>query len=387
MIYTGLSPATGRPIDVHVESGRIMAVSPSSALGTKLWIAPGFIDLQVNGYAGVDYNSPDAPIDEIARSIDTQRSCGVTRLFPTVITGSKENICGSLRNLAKAKSRLREGVSLEAFHVEGPWISADDGPRGAHPKEHVRPAAIEEWRRFQDAAEGQIRLLTVAPEQQGVLPLIEQVCAEGVVVSIGHTNATTSQIEDAIHAGATMSTHLGNGSHKEIPRFPNYIWDQLAADELYASLIVDGIHLPQAFVKVALRAKGLDRTILVTDAVAPAGCAPGIYRLGHLEVELLPENRVQLTTTGRLAGSALRMDRAVETFLRFTGLSLPEALMTATVNPGRALRIEGRQGFLEAGERADLILFRFDPGTKAIQIEQIVVAEASNAATALKQRM
>lgn len=274
---------------------------------------------------------------------------------------------------------------MEAFHVEGPWISADDGPRGAHPKEHVRPAAIEEWRHFQDAAEGQIRLLTVAPEQQGVLPLIEQVCTEGVVVSIGHTNATTSQIEDAIHAGATMSTHLGNGSHKELPRFPNYIWDQLAADELYASLIVDGIHLPQAFVKVALRAKGLDRTILVTDAVAPAGCAPGIYRLGHLEVELLPENRVQLATTGRLAGSALRMDRAIETFLRFTDLSLPEALMTATVNPGRALRIEGRQGFLEAGERADLILFRFDPGTKAIQIEQIVVAEASNAATALKQ--
>ncbi len=375
MICNGLSPITGKPIDVRVENGRIAAVSPSSSPDADRWIAPGFIDLQVNGFAGVDYNSPDAPIEEIARSIEAQRSCGVTRLFPTVITGSRENIRGSFRNLAQARRQLRAEAAMPGFHLEGPWISADDGPRGAHPKEYVRAATMEEWRCFQDAAEGNIRLLTVAPEQQGVLDLIEKAASEGTVVSIGHTNATTEQITAAIRAGATMSTHLGNGSHRVLPRFPNYLWDQLAADELYAGLIVDGIHLPASFVKVALRSKGLEKSILVTDAVAPADCAPGRYRVGHLQVELTAENRVELVEGRRLAGSALRMDRAIENVMRFAGISLMQALQLATVNPARVLRLEGRQGFLESGDWADLVLFRFDAEAKQVQIEKTSGAE------------
>ena len=349
-----------------------MRVEDAGAPNGEPWIAPGMIDIQVNGFAGVDYNSPETPHDEIARSIDVIRSTGVTRFLPTVITGSNENIRGSLRNLARAKRELANGASIACFHVEGPWISAVDGPRGAHPVEHVRAATVDEWEQFQEAAEGNIRLLTLAPEQEGALQVAEHVAGQGVTVSIGHTGASGEQIRDAIQAGATMSTHLGNGAHQVLPRFPNYIQEQMAADELCAGLIVDGIHLTPSFVKIAVRAKGLDQSILVTDAVAPAGCPPGIYRVGHIEVELTPENRVELTTTRRLAGSALKMDYGLGRLIKFAGISLYEALRMGTVNAAKGIRLDGRQGFLEPGDLADLMLFRYDAEAGRIDVEQTV---------------
>ena len=144
--------------------------------------------------------------------------------------------------------------------------------------------------------------MTLSPEWPEAVRYIEAVAADGVVASIGHTNATSAQIKEAVRAGATMSTHLGNGSHTMIPRHSNYIFDQLAEDRLMASFIGDGIHLPPAFLKVALRAKGVEQSVLITDAVMPAGCAPGVYRLGAMEVELHPGERVTLAGTNQLAG-------------------------------------------------------------------------------------
>jgi N-acetylglucosamine-6-phosphate deacetylase len=375
-IHTALSPLTATLIRVAEENGRIRSVAKAPDAKTDLWIAPGLIDIQVNGFAGVDYNSPETPLEDIARSIREMRATGVTRFCPTVITGSNENICGSLRNLARARRELPEGPSMCGFHVEGPWISPIDGPRGAHPKEHVRPPSIEEFEQFQEAAEGNIRLLTLAPEAEGSMAVIEQLAAKGIIVAIGHTSASGQQIRDAIRSGATMSTHLGNGSHAEVPRHDNYIIHQMAADELWASFIVDGIHLTPEFVKVGIRAKGIERSILTTDAVPPAGCAPGIYRFGHLEVELTPEMRVELTDSRRLAGSALRMDRALSNLMRFAGLPLPDALKAGTCNAARGIEIEGRKGFLQPGDVADFILFRFDPETKDIEIEKTIVSSA-----------
>ena len=371
--YLGLSPEDGKPIEVAVEAGRIASVGPASGVKPAQWIAPAMIDIQVNGFAGVDYNSPDTPLDEIARSIEVQRATGVARFFPTVITGSHENIRGSLANLAKARRELPGGEAMLYFHVEGPWICPDDGPRGAHPKQHVRPASIDEFEAFQDAAEGNIRLITIAPETQGAIPVIEHMAGKGIVVSIGHSNAAEKDIRDAIAAGATMSTHLGNGAHQVVPRHDNYINHQMAADELWAGLIVDGIHLPPCFVKIAVRAKGLDHVILVTDAAPPAGCAPGIYHFGHLEVELTPDQCIRLTDSGRLAGSALSMDRGLENLMRFTGLSLRDALETGTVNAAKGCNIESRLGFLKVGDAADLMLFDYDPETKAVQVRETVV--------------
>ncbi len=359
MRVTGIHPGTAQSLDIEIEDGIIQRVGQAAG-PVECFISPGWIDLQVNGFAGVDYNDPQTSTEEIARSIEVQRSTGVARIYPTVITGSFADMSGSLHNLAAARNSLSEGGAMLGFHVEGPWISPHDGPRGAHPVDHVRAPSIEEFNRLQDAAEGNIRLLTLSPEYLESAEVIEYMAREGVVVSIGHTNASGAQIADAIAAGATMSTHLGNGAHASLPRHENYIMNQMAADSLFAGLIIDGIHLPTSFVKVALRAKGLALSFLVTDAVAPAHCPPGIYQIGEQQVELLPEQRVELTSSRRLAGSALSMDRGVETVMRMTGISLFEATQLATTNPAKAMGLSDRSCYLEAGQAADFTLFQVE---------------------------
>ena len=357
----GIHPGTGETLAISASGGRISALEAVAGEAAP-FVSPGWVDLQVNGFAGVDYNDPNTSADEIARSIEVQRSTGVARFYPTVITGSREDMQGSLRNLAVARRTISNGSAMLGFHVEGPWISPDDGPRGAHPQQHVRAPSIDEFARLQDAAEGGVRIVTLSPEHDEAPRVIEHMAASDVVVSIGHTNATSAQIADAVRAGATMSTHLGNGAHARVPRHDNYIVHQMADDRLYAGLIVDGIHLPPAFAKVALRVKGPHRSILVTDAVAPAHCEPGIYRLGEQQVELLPSRRVELTSSRRLAGSALSMDRGVENAIRFAGMTLHEATRLACSNPGAAMGLAQRTEYLIPGQAADFTLFRFDGG-------------------------
>jgi N-acetylglucosamine-6-phosphate deacetylase len=342
----------------------------SQACGT--YLAPAFIDLQVNGFAGVDYNSPEAPFDEIARSVDVMFATGVARFFPTVITGGPEPMMGALRNLARAKEELGvRGQAMEAFHVEGPYISAEDGPRGAHPREWARRPDLDEFKRYQEAAQGHIRLVTVSPEYNEMPAFIEAVVGMGVVVSIGHTKADSRQIQDAVRAGATMSTHLGNGAHQTMRRHPNYIFDQMAEDRLVASFIADGIHLGKAFLKAAIRAKGLERSVLVTDAVMPAGCAPGDFMLGEVPVTLHADESVTLRDgSGRLAGSSLKMDRAVGTAVKLAEVSLRDAVTMATTNAARVGRIGGRLRGLQPGDRADLVEFTFDESTHRLTVER-----------------
>jgi N-acetylglucosamine-6-phosphate deacetylase len=363
MKCNGRAVSTGERIEVEFDSV-IQHVDPLLAPedGDTVWLAPGFVDLQVNGFAGVDYNSPAAAHEEIARSIRAMFSTGVTRFFPTVITGSPDGMAGALRNLAAARESLEDGAAMEAFHVEGPHISPEDGPRGAHPAGWVRPPRYYEFQQWQEAAQGHVRLVTLSPEWPGVLRYIEQLSREGVVSSIGHTRATREQIQDAVSAGATLSTHLGNGTHAVLPRHPNYIWEQLAEDRLAASFIVDGIHLSDAFLRVALRAKGVERSILITDAVMPAMCAPGPYKLGEVEVELKDDQRVVLRGGTRLAGSSLRMDRAVRNVMEQAGLTLTEAVTMATTNPARVGRVPARLRGIQPGERADLVRFRYEDG-------------------------
>ncbi|HEU0120026.1 MAG TPA: amidohydrolase family protein [Bryobacteraceae bacterium] len=334
------------------------------------YLAPGFIDLQVNGFDGVDYNSPDSTQEDIARSLRTQFAAGTTRLLPTVITGSREGMLGSLRNLYAAKNALPEGVAIEGFHVEGPHISAEEGPRGAHPKQHVRPPDVEEYRRWQDITEGHVKLVTLAPEWPEAPAYIEALVREGVTVAIGHTAAQREHIQAAVSAGATLSTHLGNGAHSTMARHPNYLWEQMAEDRLNADFIADGIHIGPAFLKVGLRAKGIERSILVTDASSPAGAKPGRYMLGDQPVDLTEDDRVVLAGQTRLAGSALRMHKGVENLMKLAGLTLEEALTMATRNPARVGRIAGRQRGLTPGDRADFVLFEFDAESKTIQIRE-----------------
>jgi N-acetylglucosamine-6-phosphate deacetylase len=302
----------------------------------------------------------------MGRALRAMFSTGVTRCFPTVITAAPQDMLAALRNLAHVRATLREGhapigEAIEGFHIEGPHISPEDGPRGAHPQRWVRPPDFTEFERWQDATQGNVRLVTVAPEWLGMPQYIERVVGEGVAVAIGHTRATREQIQDAVRAGATLSTHLGNGADPAPPKF-NYIFDQLAEDRLAASFIVDGHHLSSSFLRTALRAKGVDRSVLITDAVAPAICPPGPYRLGELEVELKDDQRVVLRGGDRLAGSSLCLNAAISNVMEIAGLSLTEACAMATINPARVGRIAGRQRGLRPGERSDLVRFRVDEG-------------------------
>jgi N-acetylglucosamine-6-phosphate deacetylase len=367
----GIDALTGEAVELCAEAGVITSVEPLLERPASLpWLAPGFIDLQVNGFAGADYCSGETPLEAIEASLQAQFACGTTRLLATVITGSPEGMLAAIRHLARARRELPHGNAIAGIHVEGPFISPEDGPRGAHPREHVRPPDLDEYRRWQEAAEGTIRMVTLSPEWPGSARFIETITGDGVVAAIGHLNATPQQIEDAVRAGARISTHLGNGCHAVLPRHPNYLWHQLAEDRLAASFIVDGIHLGADFLRVALRAKGVERSVLITDAVAPAGCPPGPYRLGEVDVELHPEGKVTLRGLPRLAGSALRMDRGVENLMRIAGLSLQEALTMAARNPARIGRIEHRQRGLQPGERADVIEFDFDPAAKSVRIRR-----------------
>lgn len=390
MTISGIDVTSGAAVEVSFDraiTGVDHLIHPSGDSVTKApFVTPAWIDLQVNGFAGVDFNSPDTSHEHIAFSIRAMFASGVTRFFPTVITGSPEHMMGALANLARARESVPHRAAMEAFHLEGPYISPADGPRGAHPAQWVRPPDIDEFQRFQDAAQGHIRLVTLSPEWPEAPRFIEKIVEKGVVASIGHTHASAAQVSDAVRAGATLSTHLGNGTDSVLPKTANYIWEQLADDRLAASFIVDGFHLPDSFLKAALRAKGIERSILVTDAVMPAGCSPGSYRLGEVNVELHDDGSVRMAGDSRLAGSALRMDQAIANVMRTAGLSLRDATTLASRNPARVGRIPSRQRGLNPGERADLVLFRLKEATGRLEIlatflngEQVFTAPSHDA--------
>src|SRR5262245_58918463 len=267
---------------------------------------PGFFDLQVNGFAGVDFNGPDLTDALVGGALTALRATGVTRCLPTLITSPLEAFAANARVLARVRDQAVAGL-----HMEGPYISPEDGPRGAHSRADVIAASVDDFRRRQEAADGRIVLVTLAPEMPGALPLIEHLVTSGVRVAIGHTEASPPRIADAVAAGATLATHLGNGCAATLPRHPNPIWELLAADSVFASFIVDGHHLPAATVKAMIRAKGPRRSILVTDAMAAAGQPAGEYSIGGQRCTLGPDGRVSLAGTPYLAGSSVTLDRAI----------------------------------------------------------------------------
>jgi N-acetylglucosamine-6-phosphate deacetylase len=319
---------------------------------------PGFVDLQVNGFVGVDFTDTALTPEAMLKAVAAIEKTGVTRFLPTLITSSLETFAASARTVVRTKHPAIVGI-----HMEGPYISPEDGPRGAHLREFVRGADVDDFRRRQDAAEGRIVIVTVAPEVLGVLPLIEHLVAHKVRAAIGHTGANGAQIADAVKAGATMSTHLGNGCANMLPRHPNVIWEQLGEDRLLAGFIVDGHHLPPATVKSMIRAKTPARTILVTDAVGAAGMPPGRYTLGGQLVELSPDGRVAAPGAPNLAGSALRLDVAIGNVVRFTGLPLEDVVPMASTRPAEYV------GIPTAGK----VVAEWDPAAFTLRVVRVTV--------------
>lgn len=373
MLYRGHHYQTGELIDVVYEQGAIVQIAAAGSSSADVeadWVSPALFDLQINGCHGISFNSPELTEADVRHVVEHCRRHGIASLFPTLVTNSFEAIAHGFRTLAASVANdpiVRQ--SVPGFHLEGPYISGDDGPRGAHPKIHVRSPSVDEFHQWQQAANGMIRLVTLAPELPGALDFISQVSREHVVIAIGHTAASPEQIRAAVLAGAKLSTHLGNGAHANLPRHPNYIWEQLAADELIASIIPDGHHLPASVVKSIIRGKTLSRTIITCDASSLAGSAPGRYRQWDSEFEVLDSGKIIVPGTPFLAGSGVFTDRCISTVIEQTGITLQQAIDCASRQPRELFGFAPFE--LAVGSRDPFMLFDWQLG-KPFTVRQVV---------------
>jgi len=374
MKWSGRRYDTGQSVDITVAGGAITAIDPIAQDDNLPWLSAGWIDLQVNGFAGNDLNSSEVVAGDVLKLSEGLLAKGVTAYLPTVVTGSNERMARSLRAVASVnRSDHWLGKTIYGIHLEGPYIASEDGPRGAHPKQHVRKPDWDEFVRFQDAADGLIRMVTIAPETEGAIPFIRRLAENGIVVCIGHTMADDEHLALAVEAGATVSTHLGNGAHPVLPRHPNYIWTQLAEDRLWATFIPDGHHLPPSVLKAMMRAKR-DKAVVVSDCVSFGGMPPGRYssNIGE-QVELRADGRLSTVANPHiLAGSAYSLDRGIAGAIRYTDMDLREAVEAATVRPGAILGERGL-GRLDVGCPAHLTLFDFDERSCEIVVRETVV--------------
>jgi N-acetylglucosamine-6-phosphate deacetylase len=357
--------ATAEPVEVTCADGRITSVEAPSGQPADLeggWVAPALFDLQINGCGGYGFSSEQLTAETVRVVIAECRRHGIGGFCPTLVTNSFAALAHGLTVLRQVcEAEPAAAGALPAVHLEGPYISAEDGPRGAHSRQHVRPPDWEEFQRLQEAAGGRIRLVTLAPEHEGALRFIEQLVRSGVVVSLGHTAASGTRIREAIAAGARLSTHLGNGAHAVLPRHENYIWEQLAADELWASIICDGHHLPPAVVRCLVRVKTPARTILTCDASSLAGLPPGRYREWDQEFDVCREGKIVVPGTAYLAGAGTFTDRCVGNVMRFAGVGLKDAVDMAGARPRELLGLPPRR--LQPGDPADLVLFDWEEGS------------------------
>ncbi len=300
--------------------------------------APALCDLQVNGGWGTSFASPNLTVEQVVFLAEQYAGQGVARFCPTLITASLDVLTHALRVIANAcKTNLFVADAILGVHLEGPWISDRDGYRGAHASQQIRDPNIVEFDQLQQASGDRIKLVTLAPERPGGIEFIRQLVQRGVVVAIGHTAADGPTIAAAVDAGASLSTHLGNGIATPLPRHPNPIWHQAADDRLFASLIADLEHVDPATLNVLTRAKGHERTIFVSDLSPLAGCSAGVYG----EWEVTADRRVVVAGTPYLAGACRPLFDALAIAVNQLGWSLDHALHSMTINPlsvlGRAV--------------------------------------------------
>jgi N-acetylglucosamine-6-phosphate deacetylase len=298
----------------------------------------GLVDLQVNGYAGVDFNCIKITGAALDHALHAMLAAGVTTCLPTLITAPEPVLAERLHALDRAIAESRLGpLMVPGFHLEGPFLNPEPGYAGCHPPEAMIPPAPVVIERLTRGVQRPILLLTLAPERPNALSLIRWARQRGMVVAIGHSAADGAAVAQAAAAGATLSTHLGNAAPQLLPKFANPLIAQLAEDRISASFIADGIHVPPAALKVMLRAKGAERTVLVTDATAAAAAPPGRYKLAGMEIEHATDGSVRVPGSVMLAGSALRLDQAVRNVIAWDLAPAADAVRLASDNPARVL--------------------------------------------------
>ena len=298
----------------------------------------GLTDLQVNGYAGVDFNDAALTPQALDHALQAMRAANVTTCLPTLISATETTLAARLAALdaAVATSLLGPGM-VPGFHLEGPFLNPAPGYAGCHPPDAMIAPDIGLLGRLMKPLRHPILLLTLAPERPGAMALIQWARARGMVVAMGHTAATPAVIGQAAASGVTLSTHLGNALPQPQPKFLNPLMAQLAADDLHASFIADGIHIPRDALKVLLRAKSPARSILVSDATAAAAAPAGLYRFADMTIERAADGTVRLLGASTLAGSALCLDQAVRNLVAWQLTDAPTACAMASAQPNALL--------------------------------------------------
>ena len=298
----------------------------------------GLIDLQVNGFAGIDFNSGTVTPSQIDHALEAMLATGVTLCLPTIITAHPAELDQRFRALDAAIQVSRLGpLMCPGYHLEGPFLNPSAGYAGCHPPQAMTAADPDLVERLESRLSRPILMVTLAPEVEGARALVAALVKTGRIVALGHTAADFDAVAHAAEAGATLSTHLGNGMPQQLHKLVNPIFAQLAEDRLWASFIADGIHLHPKALRSLLRAKGLHRSILVTDAVSAAASKPGRYPFAGMTVELRPDGSVRQPGAASLAGSALCLDQAVRNLVAW-GLASPvEAVAMASDHPFAAL--------------------------------------------------
>ena len=356
----------GSAVRLSVRQGVIQSLVPLELDAEELaglpWVAPGLFDLQLNGYRGIWFSSESLTVDEVETVVMDFARLGIAGCLPTLITNSREAIEHGLSVIRAARERSElVRLMVPGCHVEGPWISPESGPRGAHPASQVRAADWAELLHWQQASGGLVRLVTLAPEVPGALDILPALTASGVRAAIGHSAAPAVVIHEAISRGARLGTHLGNGCAGMVPRHDNVFWPQLADDRLCCSVIADGWHVPEDMLRCILRCKSPERLVLTCDVSGFGGCQPGRYRTPAVDVEVLEDGRIVVAgQTQFLAGSGASTGECVAHFQRISGLSLAEVWKLASVNPRKLLGLPCIE--LREGGEATLTIFRTEGG-------------------------
>jgi len=351
--------ADGKIVEIGAGRSRpVPAGTQTLDLGDSM-IAPGYIDLHIHGSAGFDIM--DANADALPAVERLLARHGVTGYYPTTVTASLDVTLRALGQLADAiesrchdHSGQRHRACPLGVHLEGPFIS--HVRRGVHPAANLLPPRIETFERFWQAARGNIRMLTIAPELEGAAEVIVAASRRGICVSLGHSDADFEATQRGVAAGARHATHTFNAMRPLDHRGPGILGAVLTDSRLSADIIADGVHLDPAIVKLFAAAKGAEQTVLITDATAATGMPDGRYHLGSLEVEV-KDGRCM--ADGKLAGSVLTMDKAVRNLARFAGWSLSQAVAAASRNPARVAGFANK-GVLAAGADADFVVLNPD---------------------------
>ena len=372
----GISYLDHSPISIEIKDGIITEIIRLKELPENtpgFYIAPGFIDNQVNGYAGVSFafGGSELTISGIRKATEALWKEGVTTYLPTLTTNDSNILLKNLRLLAKAKKDPSLLGSIPGFHMEGPYISPEDGYRGAHPLEFVKKPDWTEFMKYYKASGKNILQVTLAPEMEGALDFITKCREKNILTALGHHNAPADIIFAAIDRGAVIATHLGNGAANTINRHRNPFWPQLSDDRLHISIICDGFHLLPEQINVFYKVKGPDKTILTSDVTSFAGLPPGEFVTSEgVTIELTPEGMLRYPAQNVLYGSASPITKGVGNIMKVTGCSLEEAVRMASTNPARLYGLSDR-GEIKPGMRADFVVFTLD--NFLINIEKTVV--------------